>query len=229
MKPVSTFLLSLVLLALPGFLARAEEPAPAASESPSYEAVTQERAAKIVATLGLSDANRANRVRDIIARQYQDLSRIHDARDARIEAAKKLNEGGKAAVDAAVESIRAESTAALNRLHAAYLARLGAELSPAEVEKVKDGMTYGVAPLTYGVYLRMYPALTKDQKQQVLDWLHEARESAMDAGSSKEKHAVFGKYKGRINNYLVKQGYDLKEGEANLKRPAQPATDSEKN
>ena len=36
------------------------------------------------------------------------------------------------------------------------------------------------------------------------------RELALDAESSKKKHEVFGKYKGRINNYLVKRGYDLK-------------------
>jgi hypothetical protein len=32
----------------------------------------------------------------------------------------------------------------------------------------------------------------------------------MDAESSDKKHAVFGKYKGRINNYLSAEGYDLK-------------------
>jgi hypothetical protein len=32
----------------------------------------------------------------------------------------------------------------------------------------------------------------------------------MDAGSSDEKHKWFGKYKGRINNYLSSRGYDLK-------------------
>jgi hypothetical protein len=31
----------------------------------------------------------------------------------------------------------------------------------------------------------------------------------MDGGSAEEKTAVFEKYKGRINNYLSKQGYDL--------------------
>jgi hypothetical protein len=31
----------------------------------------------------------------------------------------------------------------------------------------------------------------------------------MDAGSSDEKHSVFGKYKGRINNYLSANGYNL--------------------
>jgi hypothetical protein len=31
----------------------------------------------------------------------------------------------------------------------------------------------------------------------------------MDAESSEKKHWWFGKYKGRINNYLSAQGYDL--------------------
>ena len=40
-------------------------------------------------------------------------------------------------------------------------------------------------------------------------WLKEAREFAMDAGNSKDKHNWFGKYKGRINNWLSQRGYDL--------------------
>ena len=38
----------------------------------------------------------------------------------------------------------------------------------------------------------------------------------MDAGSSEEKHAMFGKYKGRINNYLSAAGYDMKQAEKDL-------------
>ena len=44
----------------------------------------------------------------------------------------------------------------------------------------------------------------------------------MDGSTSDEKHAVFGKYKGRINNYLSKAGYDAKKGEQNLKKPRNP-------
>jgi hypothetical protein len=51
------------------------------------------------------------------------------------------------------------------------------------------------------------------------NWLKEARELAMDGESSDKKHAIFGKYKGRINNYLSAQGYDMKkEGEEWQKR-----------
>ena len=61
----------------------------------------------------------------------------------------------------------------------------------------------------------MIPTLKDFEKKLILAWLKEAREYAMDAENSNKKHAAFGKYKGRINNYLSKQGYDLtKEREA---------------
>jgi len=56
----------------------------------------------------------------------------------------------------------------------------------------------------------MIPGLTELQKKQIKVWLVEAREHAMDAGTSEEKHQWFGKYKGRINNYLSAAGYDMK-------------------
>ena len=50
----------------------------------------------------------------------------------------------------------------------------------------------------------------EEEKAQIYAWLVEAREFALDAENSNKKHAAFGKYKGRINNYLAKRGYDLK-------------------
>jgi Spy/CpxP family protein refolding chaperone len=211
-----------VLLALgPAALSHAQ--APAETPDPAYIKVTHERAAKIVATLGLSETNKAAQVEGIIARQYQDLSRIHDARDKRV----KEIQGGtidKVESEAKVKAVRDEAQTKLDALHKEYLAKLSAELTSEQVDKVKDGMTYGVVPLTYGVYLKMYPDLTADQKTQVKAWLIEAREIAMDGSTSNEKHGVFGKYKGRINNYLVKQGYDLKKGGENLKKASPPAS-----
>ena len=52
--------------------------------------------------------------------------------------------------------------------------------------------------------------LKENEKLQILNWLKEAREFAIDASDSKSKHAWFGKYKGRINNWLTARGYDLK-------------------
>jgi hypothetical protein len=104
----------------------------------------------------------------------------------------------------------------LNDLHRRFVARLSVELTPEQVDKVKDGLTYGVVRITYDRYLDLLPRLNDEQKREILANLIEAREHAMDGGSSEEKHAIFGKYKGRINNYLSAQGFDLKAAEKEL-------------
>lgn len=200
-----------LILMMVASLMAGEPTAPASSD---HERVVRERAEKIVAPLALTDTNLAARVTDRVARQYLDLALIHADRDARLAAATK---------DAAAASlIRGDAETRQQAAHHQFLADLNRDLTPDQVERIKDGMTYGVAPLTYGVYLRMFPELTEEQRRQVLAWLHEARELAMVAGTAREKHAVFGKYKGRINNYLVKAGYDLKAGERNLRGPSSP-------
>lgn len=211
------------LLAVTLTMACAAETPPPPDEI-AYTKTLNERADKIVANLGIDDSAKSARVRDIVTRQYRDLREIHEARDARIAAAKQ--ESGKEAADAGVKAATDEAMAKLEKLHREYLARLSAELTPEQVDKVKDGMTYGVLPLTYRVYLEMLPQLTDEQKAQIKAWLTEAREFAMDGSTSKEKHAWFGKYKGRINNYLAKAGIDMKKAEKDLaarkSNPAEP-------
>ena len=92
-------------------------------------------------------------------------------------------------------------------------------LNDEQIEAVMDAITFGVVKVTYDSHLDMIPSLTDEEKEQIRVWLEEARELAVDAESSNKKHEVFGKYKGRINNYLSKRGYDLKaEREAWYKR-----------
>lgn len=216
-----TRVLFTLLLALAGIGLRAAETNQLTEAEAAYLRVVTERAEKIVLPLGLAETEKSVRVRDIIAMQYRDLAAIHDARDAQIKAAKEKSGEEKDVVDAAVKAVRDAAQHKLDNLHSQFLAKLSSELTSAQVEQVKDGMTYGVVNGTYHVYLKMFPDLTEDQKKQIKAWLVEAREIAMDQGTSGEKHAVFGKYKGRINNYLVKAGYDLKQGEQNLRRSMQ--------
>jgi hypothetical protein len=100
----------------------------------------------------------------------------------------------------------AQIRSSLQALHGQYIAGLSAQLTPEQVEQVKDKMTYGKVQFTFKGYLIEYPELTDEQKQNVLELLKEARELAMDGGSSDEKSDIFNRYKGRINNYLSKQG-----------------------
>ena len=184
----------------------------AAEDDAAYTKTLTERAAKIIAPLELSDAAKTERVRNLVVEQYRKLGQIHDDRDAQIKDAKK-QPGDQTVSEAFVGVVRNRAALELDQVHRWFVARLAAELTPDEVEKIKDGMTYGVVDVTHRGYLDMLPALTDEQKSEIKANLLEAREYAMDGGSSEEKHAIFGKYKGRINNYLSAAGYDLKQAE----------------
>jgi len=185
----------------------------------AYIKVINQRAEKIVATLDIKNSSKAERVKDIIAARYYQLNDAQTAEEAKAKAAKAENTTDKAALKAQLASYQKEEDAEIDSSHSKYIAALSKELTTQQVDKVKDGMTYSVLPITYKGYEDMIPNLTNEQKTQILAWLTEAREHAIDAGTSEKKHWWFGKYKGRINNYLSAQGYDLKkEGEDWQKR-----------
>ena len=186
----------------------------AAEKEVAYNKTIELRSEKIVATLGIADSNKAKYVSGIIAQQYHNLNNIHSKEEGDITALKNQPDAGKELYRKEKEKIENFSARKLEKLHRKYLKKLSKELSEEQVSKVKDGMTYGVLPITYKAYQDMIPTLTEPQKEQILTWLTEAREYAMDAGSSEQKHAWFGKYKGRINNYLSAQGYDSKKERA---------------
>ncbi len=169
------------------------------NRDPEYVKSIVSRSQKIVDKLGLTDAKTAEDVRNVIANRYFELNDIYEVRDATGEA---KNEALKAAEN--------EKDAALYRSHFAFPANLSLFLDEKQIEAVKDGMTYGVVKVTYDSHLDIIPTLKEEEKAQIYAWLIEAREFALDAENSNKKHAAFGKYKGRINNYLAKRGYDLK-------------------
>jgi len=181
---------------------------------PEYVKVTNQRAKKIVDNMDILNADKAAKVADYIAHQYRNLSLIHDERDASIEKAKEQFEGKQK--DKKVKKAEKKANKAMDKLHKKYIAQLSSELSDNQVEEVKNGMTYNVAPNTFKVYQELVPDLAQDQKDKIWNWLAEAREHAMDAGSSHAKHAWFGKYKGKINNYLSGLGVDLKQAEKEM-------------
>jgi hypothetical protein len=189
-----------------------------AKQESTYRKVVTERSAKIVNTLGITDSGKYNEVLDEIVDQYTRLNDI-DEQSKAILAEIKSQSLTKENADEALKKAAEKKSSQLMQLHEEFIAHLHKHLSADQVEKVKDGMTYNICPITYAAYLDMLPSLTTEQKEKIYGWLKEARELAMDEGSSEKKHAVFGKYKGRINNYLSAAGYDMKkEGEEWQKR-----------
>lgn len=185
-------------------LAQSATTQPAQDPEQAYAQAISRRADDIIAAIGISDAAVAARVHEILVSQYRNLRNLHDQRDAKI---RQLQPDQKDQI----EQVRAETQQAVRQLHEKFLAQLAAELTPEQIEIVKDRMTYNKLQVTYNSYCQMLPDLTDQQKAFILDALRQAREEAMDGGSAEEKTKIFEKYKGRINNYLSREGYDLKQ------------------
>jgi Spy/CpxP family protein refolding chaperone len=185
----------------------AQAPAPAETKEAAYTRTITERAAKIVGKIDGLKAKDSVQVRDVIADQYRALNDIYEQQKTRKAALKA--QPATEATKTELAKVESETTAAIDKLHPQFLKKLSRRLTPAQVDQVKDGMTYGVLPITMTAYNDMLPNLTQEQRAQMLAWLTEAREHAMDGGTSEQKHAWFGKYKGRINNYLSAAGIDM--------------------
>ncbi|RXF71062.1 DUF3826 domain-containing protein [Arcticibacter tournemirensis] len=193
---------------------KAQEQKKEEDKAAEYTRAITQRADKIVVTLNLADQAKANKVRDIITQQYRDLNTIQEAKKEKVNNLKEKTGDDKQSFEAKVKDLETADEKQIAKLHKRYISRLSKELNAEQVDKVKDGMTYNVLPITYKGYLEMLPDLTEKQKSQILAYLTEAREHAIDAGSSEKKHWWFGKYKGKINNYLSTEGVETKTARA---------------
>ena len=213
-KNLHVLLVSLLLQLLSGITVNAQ-PAP----DEAYNKVITERSIKIVNTLGIKDSVVYNKVVAVLVNQYRALNTIQETNSKQVAGIKQDTAAGKEIIASRLKEQEEKRYNQTLQLHQQFIVGLQALISAEQLEQVKDGLTYSVFPKTYIAYLDMIPSLTAEQKLKIYDWLKEARELAMDGENSDKKHAVFGKYKGKINNYLSAQGYNVKkEGEEWAKR-----------
>jgi hypothetical protein len=198
----------------------------------AYKKVIHDRVAKFVDPLSISDAANYNSVLEIISQRYYTINSLSEKSKANIAAIKSQNLSAEEK-DALIKKEDDARMVVLKKGHDEFVAALQKKLSGEQVDKIKDGMTYSVLHVTYDAYVDMIPRLTTEQKDKIYTWLVEARELAMDGESSDKKHQIFGKYKGRINNYLAAQGYNVRDEEhawqQRIKERKEMAKQSEKN
>lgn len=180
--------------------------------NPEYVASIVKRSQKCTDALGITGTDKGKQVLNIIANRYFALNDIYAERDSVKNIAKQKQGDEKKML---MEAAEAKKDSKLYRSHFGFDADLSIYLTAEEIVTVKDVMTYNVVKVTSDAYSDMIPRLTAEEKAQIMAWLKEARELAIDAENSNKKHETFKKYKGRINNYLSKRGYDIsKEREA---------------
>ena len=134
---------------------------------PEYIKVTNERAAKIVVKLDLKNEAKEKAVSNIIAQQFRNLTEIQDGRDAEIKKVKEDASLAKEKQNEKADKLKANADKSIAKLHKSYLKILGKELSEEKITEVKDGMTYGVLPITVAGYNDMLPNLTAEQKEYI--------------------------------------------------------------
>jgi len=186
-----------------------------------YTTTIDKRTRAITELLSIADSTKSNAVHLAIMTQYRALR----ARDAAVDEMFHSLANDVPGVD----SNRAAIVQLLSkRLHSEFLDKLAQSLSPAQIEIVKDRMTYGKVKVTFDAYCEIVPGLSDKEKAMILETLKLAREEAMDGGSADEKSAIFQKYKDQINGRLAEGGHDVvkatKEWEAKqaAAKPASP-------
>ena len=203
MKPIS-FVIILVAAVVAVQLAAAQSTAPftAAEREEIYAQTIERRATNILGALMLKDTTKSGRVQDAIKAQYRSLRARDEALDT-LFASLANNAPG-------VESNRSDVARILSRqLHAKFVTKLAADLTPEQLELVKDQMTYNKVKVTYDAYCEIVPKLTESEKGKILETLKAAREEAMDGGSADEKTAIFQKHKDSINAMLDANGHNV--------------------
>jgi len=196
---IRTSVVAGLLLATPVFAQQSTPALTPGEMEAAYTAAIKARASNIVSGLSLSDAEKSDQVTEIILTQYRALR----ARDEFINAAIGLDSPNWSGERARLLQCAGSA------LHERFLSRLSAELSPEQIEIVKDRMTYDKVKVTYDAYCAIIPDLSDKDKTTILSLLKVAREQAMDGGSANEKTEIFQKYKSQINEYLNANGHDV--------------------
>ncbi|HCD77109.1 MAG TPA: hypothetical protein DEQ27_01795 [Prevotella sp.] len=209
------FVITAALLSLNFMAANAVE-LDSNGRDPKYVETIVQRSKKVTDALKISDTEKGKEVLNIVANRYFKLNDIYSERDSIKAVAKTLTGDAK---KQKMEFAEMQKDQKLYKSHFGFIADLSVYLTDKEIETVKDVLTYNVVNVTYSAQCDMIPTLKEEEKVQIMAWLKEGREYAIDAESSKKKHETFGKYKGRINNWLSKRGYNLtKEREEWAKR-----------
>ena len=202
----TTRLLFVSLLALNALgLARAQDNASTAEPESAhtvFERRIAERATKALERLQLSDDAVTAKAQKAITQFYRGLNAAHTDRDQHLALLSTIDPGNLHRI-----LHRAEKRA--QAVYGELIGSLVPLLNDAQIEAVKDGMTFDMVPLSMATFERMFPRLDERQKAQVRAWLVESREISLVAGSAERKLDIFRINKMRTHAYLAAQGFDV--------------------
>ncbi|GAB3587764.1 DUF3826 domain-containing protein [Hymenobacter daeguensis] len=211
-KYLKAALLALALgcRAVPAAHCQAPPGPPAAAPALSAEAPAKadqeadKKAAGWVASLRLSDPQKAAAVQQVIATHLKAIGAYHRAHPY-TETPAGLNPATGKPLSTMDRQLIAVS-AMPGAIHESLMSGLRRQLTPGQVEAVLDQYTIGKVAFTLNGYKSIVPDLTPTEEAVILANLKQAREQAVDFGSMKEISAIFEIYKTKNEDYLNTHG-----------------------
>jgi Protein of unknown function (DUF3826) len=221
LRPSFSFLALVLALAPAGFGAESAGGAAPSIAAQLDQHTLDKRTAPILKNLKLGDPAVETKVRAILEPHFQALQSWHAANDAALKSLwsewaadrspPKKDEAAAAQVGEKIDAVYAT----FHPQHEAFLSGLGAVLTPAQVDTVKDTLTKSPGmQRTYDAYLEMVPKFNDADKTFIHEKLAMAREKAIDAISDKEKVDIFKRQKVLVQAYIDAQGYDYEKSYA---------------
>ena len=168
------------------------------------DAEQEKKAAEWTKPLNLEDANKEARV------QYAIATHLKTIRDWN-------NEHPASTVPAGINPATGNRLSDLDRqviansampksVHDSLMNSLNRELTPGQVELILDKYTVGKVAFTLKGYKAIVPDLKAKEEAQILTYLKQAREQAIDFKNMKQISAIFEIYKTKCEQYLNSNG-----------------------
>ncbi|HEX2852860.1 MAG TPA: DUF3826 domain-containing protein [Opitutaceae bacterium] len=214
---------ALVLTLAASFAFAADNAAPASSPAAAATApkpsASERRATNLVKGLKLTDAATEAKTRAILESHFTAMEQWHAVNDPALtqlwsEWTTARNQPTK--VEAAKVGEKIDAIYATFRpQHDAFLAALAKEISPANIESIKNSLTNSPGmDRTANAYIEMIPQFTDADKAFVRSRFALAREQSIDTTTGKEIVAFFKRQKDIVEAYIDEKGYDYQKSRA---------------
>ena len=162
------------------------------------------KAGEWVTALNLNDAAKEERVKAAIATHLKTVRDWHNEHPSSTVPAGINPTTGNRLSDMDRDIIA--NSAMPKTVHDSLMNLLKRELTPEQVEMILDKYTIGKVAFTLKGYYAIVPDLKPEEEAQILVYLKQAREQAIDFKNMKEISAIFEIYKTKCEQYLNSNG-----------------------
>ncbi|WP_338875291.1 DUF3826 domain-containing protein [Spirosoma sp. SC4-14] len=182
---------------------------PSAEAKVKADAELEKKAAEWIASLNLNDAEKENRLTDVVATHLKAIRDWHNDHPASTVPAGINPVTGKPLSELDRQLIADSAIPAL--VHQDLMAGLQKDLAKSQVDAILDKYTIGKVAFTMNGYRAIVPNLTPTEEATIQGFLEQAREQAVDYKSMKEISAIFEIYKTKSEQFLNANGRNWRE------------------